>query len=311
MTKEMSDFVVNYVNIMTELHVKPLEERFSNVDVALSDLMSNVQRLTASLPQRHEFSFNNVVAPRQVEGIVHPVFDKVMIHLVEHEPVYLHGPAGSGKNVLAEQCAKALGVEFYSASTLLQKYELLGYGDANGNYRDTSFYKAFVNGGLFFLDEFDGCSSEVAIALNGALANYYEDFPIEGFKRAANDFYIIAAGNTVARGANELYNGRFQLDAATIDRFSFIKVDYYKPIELQLANGDDELVDFIHEVREVCETKGIQLVAGYRAVRKIAKFKSKLPLKEVLESELFKGLDRQDREMIKPYVSSFKYREAI
>ncbi len=247
------------------------------------------------IPHRHEIVIN-CERKGAVEGITHAKFDEVLTYLSAGEPVYLHGPAGSGKNVIAEQCAKALDVPFYSASTLLQKYELLGYGDANGVYQATSFYQAFTEGGIFFLDEFDGCSPEVAIALNGALANGYMDFPIKGFKYANPNFRCIAAGNTVARGANEMYNGRFQLDAATIDRFSFVEVDYDERIELNLAGNDKELVKFIHDIRKSAAENSIQIVAGYRAIKKIHKLmSSNLPLCTILEGNLYKGLDREDR----------------
>ena len=301
------ELMSKFVELMTEAKVNMFG---SEIRGKMATLEATVEARLNLLPQKHEIIVNNAHST-EVDGITNEKFDEVMTYIANGEHVYLHGPAGSGKNVLAEQVANALGLKFYSASTLLQKYELLGYGDAKGDYVMTSFYEAFANGGLFFLDEFDGCSPEVSIALNGALANGYLEFPVHGFIRANENFHCIAAGNTVARGANELYNGRFQLDAATIDRFSFIEVDYYRPIELQCAGGNTELVDFIHEVRSICDRKGIQIVAGYRAIRKIAKFENKLPLDKVLESNLWKGLDKEDLMMIRESLSDSKYREAI
>ena len=45
---------------------------------------------------------------------------------------WLFGPAGSGKSTLASKVAEALGIPFYSVSSLQQKYELEGYTDAVG-----------------------------------------------------------------------------------------------------------------------------------------------------------------------------------
>ena len=47
--------------------------------------------------------------------------------------------------------------EMVTASLLIasNEFKLTGFIDAGGTYRDTEFYKAFKNGGLFFLDEID------------------------------------------------------------------------------------------------------------------------------------------------------------
>ena len=304
------ELMSKFVELMTEAKVNMFG---SELKGKMATLEATVAARLNLLPQVHEIRF--VDMPKvEMEGVVHKKFDRVLKKTMKGKNVYLYGPAGSGKNVIAEQVAKALNLTFYSASTLLQKYELLGYGDAQGRYIPTSFYKAFVKGGVFFLDEFDGCSPEVAIALNGALANKYIDFGVDGFVYAHKDFHCIAAGNTTGRGANELYNGRFQLDAATLNRFVTEKIDYDEAIEISLARGDRELVEFIHEVRRICNVKGIQLVCGYRNISDtIDCLECGDSLKEALESALFKGLDEEDKLMIKNSLSdkNSKYWEAI
>lgn len=75
--------------------------------------------------------------------------------------------------VICQQVAEALGLDFYFTNAVTQEYKLTGFIDANGNYQETQFYKAFTKGGLFFLDEMDASIPETLIILNAAIANRY------------------------------------------------------------------------------------------------------------------------------------------
>jgi len=70
-------------------------------------------------------------------------------------PVWLPGPAGSGKTTAARNVAKALELPFLFTGAVDQPYSLLGFRDAGGNYARTSFREAFENGGVFLWDEVD------------------------------------------------------------------------------------------------------------------------------------------------------------
>ena len=48
----------------------------------------------------------------ELDGVQNPKFEMVLTLLANGENVYLYGPAGTGKNVMCEQLAKALGVPF-------------------------------------------------------------------------------------------------------------------------------------------------------------------------------------------------------
>ena len=160
----------------------------------------------------------------EVKGVTHEAFEKVLNLVNLDIPVFLSGPAGTGKNVICKQVAQALGIDFYFTNAVTQEYQIKGFIDANGTFHETEFYKAFTNGGLFFLDEMDGSIPETLIMLNAAIANRYFDFPT-GKVEAHPDFRVIAAGNTVGTGADIEYTGRYQLDASSLDRFGLVKVD--------------------------------------------------------------------------------------
>ena len=67
--------------------------------------------------------------------------------------------------------------------------------------------------------------------------------------QAHPDFRVIAAGNTFGLGANYEYVGRNQLDMASLDRFAVVRVGYDRNIELNVAQGNTELVDFAEDAR--------------------------------------------------------------
>ena len=229
-----------------------------------------------------------------LEGLIHERFDEVLAYVVNKEPVYLAGPAGCGKNHLAEQIAKALGKDFYFTGAVHDEYKLIGFIDAMGVFQETQFYKAFAKGGLFFFDEFDGSTPDAVLTVNAAIANGYMDFPGMGRVNAHPDFCIIAAGNTIGQGADDEYVGRNQLDAATLDRFAVIQMDYDERVELGLTGNDKELVAFAHDVRRANNELGMHLLVSYRALGRIAKMAPVIGLDRAIDTGLIKGLDKAD-----------------
>jgi len=149
----------------------------------------------------------------------------------------LVGPAGSGKTTIAAQAAEALELPFYSTGAVGMAYQLQGFINAEGKYMETDLYRAYVNGGVFLFDEIDASSAQALLAFNAIAANDLAAFPCGTVKRHA-DFVIIAAANTFGAGADAQYVGRAQLDAATLDRFSFLPMDYDERLELAISPND-------------------------------------------------------------------------
>lgn len=237
--------------------------------------------------------------PVPMKGVQHEKFETVLKFVANDEPVFLTGPAGSGKNVICKQVAEALGLKFYFTNAVTQEYKLTGFTDAMGNYQETQFYKAFTQGGLFMLDEMDASIPEVLVILNAAIANRYFDFPAPiGYVEAHPDFRVIAAGNTTGHGADFEYVGRNQLDGASLDRFAVVKIDYSVQIENSVAL-DIELADFCRAFRKSADKAGIQVIVSYRAIGRLAKMCKLLSIKEALETCLIKGMDKDDVNIIK------------
>lgn len=250
---------------------------------------------------------------REFDEVLHSKFETVLKFVRMNEPVFLTGAAGCGKNVICKQVAKALGLDFYFSNAVTQEYKITGFTDANGNFHETQFFKAFKNGGLFMLDEIDASIPEVLVILNAAIANRYFDFPAPiGYVEAHPDFRVIAAGNTFGLGADYEYVGRNQLDMASLDRFALIPIDYDRAIEMQLADGDSELVDFADDFRRAAKESGIHCIVSYRAIQRMAKMLKLLEIDEVLSSCLLKNLQKDDINMIVGSLRvSGKFKEAV
>lgn len=249
-----------------------------------------------------------------VDGVQHEKFDTIVKFVANNIPVYLTGPAGTGKNVLCKQVAKALGLKFYFTNAVTQEYQLKGFTDALGNYQETQFYKAFKNGGLFMLDEMDASIPEVLVMLNAAIANKYFDFPAPiGYVEAHPDFRVIAAGNTFGTGASYEYVGRNQLDAASLNRFAYERIDYSETIENSVAGGDIKLADFCRAFRKATKDAGQQVVVSYRNIDMIAKMSQVMELDEALEACLVKGMEKDDLNIVINSIADIddKYRIAL
>lgn len=230
---------------------------------------------------------------KKYDNIVkHEKFDQIKTCIQCDIPVYLVGEAGTGKNFTLEQIAQEMGLNFYFTNSVQQEYKLTGFIDAGGNFHETEFYKAFTKGGLFFLDEIDASIPEVLVLLNAAIANRYFEFP-NGRVEAHPDFRVVAAGNTVGSGADELYTGRLVLDQATLDRFVVIEFDYDRNVEMNLAHGNEQLVNFVRGLRRFSKENGIRATFSYRCIITTTKLmETGMSLKTILQIAIFKGLDK-------------------
>lgn len=243
--------------------------------------------------------------------VKHYQFETIKTCIENNIPVYLAGDAGTGKNYTLEQISWELGLEFYFTNSVQQEYKLTGFIDAGGVYHETEFYKAFKNGGIFFLDEMDASIPEVLVLLNAAIANRYFEFPT-GRIKAHKNFRVVAAGNTVGSGADDMYTGRLVLDQATLDRFAIIDFDYDRNIELHIAKGNTALVDFIEDLRKTAKQNGIRATFSYRCIGMVTKLeKAGLDLKQILTIAVFKGMTKDTINCFHVIYCKTKYEKAL
>lgn len=300
--KEATPKPRSFAEVLEESFIKTLTEK-SAADM-VSAMYPTVEKMLVEkfglIPQIHEIRIPD--APKyETKEVLHAKFDRILHILTDkrfgREGVYLCGPAGTGKSYIAQQAAKALNVAYYESNSVTDETKITGFIDANGRYHETEFYRAFVNGGVFLLDELDASLPEVLTLLNNALANGSFSFPT-GRVDAHEKFYCIAAGNTHGTGADNEYSGRYQLDAASMDRFCEIKVDYDERIEKNMCGNDAELVEFAHDFREAVKQCGVSCLCTYRAVKRLYKFSGYMEKPEAIEIGLTKGLPGDDIRMI-------------
>jgi len=281
--------------IFTETQADKIADRVLNA--AEEKIREFVRENYGDLPRKTVVTINDIEV--KFEEVLHDQFETILAFVQMNEPVFITGPAGSGKNVLCKQIAKALNLKFYFSNAITQEYKITGFTDAMGVFQQSQFYQAFSNGGLFMLDELDASIPEAAIIMNAAIANRYFDFPAPiGYVEAHPDFRIIAAGNTFGTGASYQYVGRNQLDGATLDRFSIVEVHYSKRVEDSVCIGNMELADFCRDFRKAAEKAGTQVIVSYRAISRMAKMEKLLPLGQMMKTCLLKGLERDDLKMI-------------
>lgn len=236
-----------------------------------------------------------------LDGAQHYMTDKIIRIVAMNHPVMMVGPAGCGKTTIGEQTAKALGLPFYITSTINDTHELMGFTDGYGKYHSTPFRQAFEHGGVWIADEIDAWDASALLAANSALANGYASFPDrENPIRRHAHFRMVATANTFGNGADRVYIGRNELDAASLDRFAVVNVDYDLNLERIFACGNQKWLDFVWETRKKVNEKKIRHVVSSRAIGKGAEaLANSLEWSDVCEWYLFKGMSKADREKLK------------
>lgn len=237
------------------------------------------------------------------QGLYHQEFETIYKLVRMGLPVMLIGPTGSGKSVCVGQVAKALGLPMYYTNNASEEYKLLGFTDAHGKYKETQFYKAFKDGGVFFLDEIDNSHPSALLSLNSAIGattngNIYMAFEDGKFTEANPNFRLIAAANTWGNGANRMYCGRSELDSASLDRFIQIYFDYDHKIEKSIIN-DDELLYFFWNFRRIISDCGIRHTVTTRNIDYASKLKETgFTTEQILLYTVIKELNFEDMKII-------------
>ena len=237
--------------------------------------------------------------PKKDVGLQHKSFANVLSTLSAGVNIALVGPAGSGKTTIVHNASKVLNLSFASQSVSAQStvFDFFGYKSATGTYIGTMFREKYENGGVFLLDEFDAGNPNVLAALNQATANGHCPFPDKMIAKH-KDFIIVMAGNTFGGGGTIDYVGRNKIDAATLDRFAFIYIDYDEILEKALSSNESWCLRVQDYRRRVIEKK-VRTIISPRATFNGEKLLSAgLPLKTVEEMIIFKGLTDDERNLI-------------
>lgn len=212
-------------------------------------------------------------------------------------PIWLPGPAGSGKTTAAANVAKALSIAFHHTGAVDNVYQLLGFIDAGGTYHRTEFREAYENGGVFLWDEVDGSNPAALVAFNAAIENGHCAFPDKVVAKHA-DCYFIAAANTYGQGATHEYVGRNKMDAATLDRFVMLDWQYDETLERAIA-GDNEWTSYVQKMRRAAKSAGVKhLITPRASIRGNMLLAAGVPKSAVVNMTVRKGLSDDQWSMI-------------
>lgn len=177
----------------------------------------------------------------------------------------LIGPAGAGKTTMASQVAEALALPFSAVCLSAGASETWLFGrQTPQGFVEGSFSRLYREGGVFLADEIDAADANMLLSINTALSHHEMFNPISGdtIKRNAN-FVFIGAANTNGKGASHTYTGRSRLDAATLDRFVAIEIDYNKKLEKQLAQ-EPALYKFLQDLRNKLQKENLSEIISTR-----------------------------------------------
>jgi MoxR-like ATPase len=190
--------------------------------------------------QQHEFKIEGVYLDPMVAR-------KLQVLLESGLNILLDGPQGCGKTVLARSIAESLGMEFifFNCGAVVEATDFLATIQVRASSSGapvTDFVKTEVltaleeAGGhrerryLIFLDEFNRCQESARNALMPALDSTRRIFhPVENrFLAIPENVQFIAAVN---RGGE--FSGTFGIDAAQLDRFAPLQMEY-PPIDEEI-----------------------------------------------------------------------------
>lgn len=215
--------------------------------------------------------------------------------------VMLSGTIGSGKTTLCSQVADKLSLDFYPISLCQQttKSDLIGYLDANGNYRTSALREAYEKGGLVLLDEMDASNPNVLSIINNILSNEQFYFP-DGLIQKHEDFKCICSMNTNGRGGDIIYTKSNRLDASTLDRFIFISIDIDSELEQKITDNKEwykRVLKFREVIKTICND---DVIIGSRAMYDGADLlEAGFSQSEVEDMVIYKGIDEDIIESIK------------
>jgi MoxR-like ATPase len=237
------------------------------------------------------------VAPAvfRIEGVwLDPVVSKkLQVALESGLNILLDGPQGCGKTVLARSIAQSLGMEFvfFNCGAVVEATDFLATIQVRASASGapvTDFVKTDVllaleqavehpeRRWLVFLDELNRCQESARNALMPALDSTRRVFhPVDNrFLTIPDNVQFVAAVN---RGRE--FSGTFGIDAAQLDRFAPLQLDYMPPkAEIELLTGRHPDVK-----KAIVE----HVVAAADAVRKAPELSASLSVRATEEACVF------------------------
>lgn len=245
--------------------------------------------------------------PVEVEGVLPDQYGSICTLIGARKNIMLVGPTGCGKSHVAVKAAEGMQMRYAvesmsggASESVLQGY-LLPTGDAGRfEYHASQFVDLYENGGVMILEEVDGADPNVLLILNNALANGSMSVPQRLGNTVINrhpDFVCICIANTFGHGADRMYAGRMQQDAAFLDRFriGMVELDYSKQVEESLV--DTEVLVWGRAVRKCIEDNRLRRALSTRFLRDASDMKRHGWTMTEIKAAFFRDWDANEKAM--------------
>lgn len=282
------DFHKEYLDIAQKHAAEIIIRAGEEAEKSTRELMEKVDKELELLRSSHQRTVEikiNEITHGTVENPA-PFLGRMITNAKLGLNTLLVGPAGCGKTYAAEQLAKALKREFGHLNLTAGASETWLFGRQTPiGFVEGVFSRLYHNGGVFLADEMDAADPNLMLSINTAISSNSFYNPISGQTiKKHDDFVFVGAANTHGKGATAVYNGRSRLDAATLDRFIVIEVNYDHNIEKILC-PDADLRKIFHEVRAKLKNAQAEEVISSRCLRNAyVQVKSGVSFKEVVSS---------------------------
>lgn len=248
--------------------------------------------------------------PTKIEG-AHFWFERLVKVVATGQPVYLWGPAGSGKTTAAVMAAHALKREYeldtFDPSTVSSRIQ--GWMNAQGKPVHTSFTRCWEGGKVFIADELDNSPGQVQTNFNPALANGHTPLAWGNVPRVAG-FQFIGTGNTPGQPTRE-FPERRPMSHALKDRLYFIfwptdrnimyrslgmKKVYPAPDRVEETVAPDAWGDYVDRMMDWAAVNAPTLSIGPRAgILGAQMLEAGETPDEVADGLIFRGVDAEIR----------------
>ena len=223
-------------------------------------------------------------------------------------PLWLYGSPGAGKTHLCQQIAEALELPYYPVplGPTSTESKLLGYNNlATGGFVKGALFEPYLNGGVVGMDEIDVADPSVLVGCNAIASNDRFRFPNGDTVMKHKDFILVAGANTIGTGATAGYT-RNRLDAATLDRFVKLRLEYDAELEAKLC-GNQKWAEYVWKVREYVtkHCNGSIYITPRASINGAALLANGLPADMVAESTLFTLCSADTKQAIIKSVGQF------
>lgn len=226
---------------------------------------------TASGRMIKGYSFPSAFTPEvNTEYLFHNSSRDVVVWLMDaSDPLYVFGPAGSGKTSLIKQLSAKLNYPVFevTAHGRLEYPELVGHltvEDGSMKFQYGPLALSMKYGGLFLLNEIDLLDPSTAIGLNTILDGEPLCISENGGEiiKPHPLFRFAATANT--NGGNDdtgLYQGTLRQNLAFMDRFWLCEIGYPTP------EAEEELLS--RKVKNLPQDVRVRMVEFANAVRRL------------------------------------------